>query len=212
MGNHSIDLIELLADGLCIFSGDSTDVQCMNLGPSGDIRHTGNAGNILHFINSGRINRVSRNAQRISNLLGQQGTEVCGMVAMQGNGQIMHDGIIDGESAGWDWMQITASANTGIQLMNVIVLFLQIIHDDLIAEIQLIDGFLELFNFRYRVVQADFHDFLFICEDRNLGGSGARIDYKNVICHMLSVYLSHMFCQQGGQGNGIYLGFLGIGT
>ena len=35
-----------------------------------------------------------------------------------------------------------------------------LIHDDLIAEIQLIDGFLELFDFRYRVVKTDFHDFL----------------------------------------------------
>ena len=91
------------------------------------------------------------------------------MVAMQGNGEIVNDRIIDEIGTSFNRMEIAAAANAGIQLTDVIILFFQIVHNDVVAEVQLINRFRKLCHLLGRMFQNGFRYFLIIFKQRNLG-------------------------------------------
>ena len=164
MRDDTGDLIELLSDRLCIFAGNGTDVQCMDEGTSGNVRHTGDPGYRCDFINRCRVNDIGRLSEGICDFLCEQTAEVCRMVTMQGNGQIVNDRIIDEIGSCLDRMEVSAAADTCVKLVYIVILFFQIVHDYVVAEVQLIDGFGELCHFTGRMFEDCFRNLLIVFE------------------------------------------------
>ena len=86
------------------------------------------------------------------------------MITMQGNGQIVNDRIIDEIGSCLDRMEVSAAADTCVKLVYIVILFLQIVHDYVVAEVQLIDGLGKLGHFTGRMFEDCFRNLLIVFE------------------------------------------------
>ena len=143
----------------------------------------GVAGHIGQLIHHHGVHDVGGNTQLIADLAGDQAAQVGGVLALNTDGAVADQVVVDGVGAAADGTQQAAAAADRRQGAGVEALLAQRPHHQIAAPVLLGGDGVELGNVLRTVAQGLVKEQLLILIDTDLGGGGAGVDDENSVRH-----------------------------